>query len=140
LPDTELHNLYGPTEAAVDVSFWPASKTDSSQPVPIGFPVWNTALYILDERLRPVPPGIPGHLYLAGRQLARGYLGRPDLTNERFVPDPFGDPGARMYATGDLARWRTDGAVVYLGRSDHQIKLRGQRLELGEIEAVLAQA
>jgi enterobactin synthetase component F len=133
----ELHNLYGPTEAAVDVSWWPASADDRSQPVPIGFPVWNTALYVLDERLRPVPAGVPGHLYLAGRQLARGYLGQPGLTDERFVPNPF-QPGKRMYATGDLARWREDGALVFLGRSDHQVKIRGQRIELGEIESVVA--
>ena len=133
----ELHNLYGPTEAAVDVSYWPASANDRSQPVPIGFPVWNTALYVLDDRLRPVPAGVAGHLYLAGRQLARGYLGQPELTEARFVPDPF-RPGGRMYATGDLARWREDGAMIFLGRSDHQVKIRGQRIELGEIESVLA--
>lgn len=134
----ELHNLYGPTEAAVDVSYWPASADDHSQPVPIGYPVWNTALYVLDEQLRPLPPGVPGHLYLAGRQLAQGYWGRPDLTAERFIPDPYPIHGERMYATGDIARWREDGALLFLGRSDHQIKLRGQRIELGEIEAVLA--
>jgi len=133
----ELHNLYGPTEAAVDVSYWPASADDQSQPVPIGFPVWNTALYVLDDRMRPVPAGVPGNLYLAGRQLARGYLGQPELTDARFVPNPF-KPGARMYATGDLARWREDGAMVFLGRSDHQVKIRGQRIELGEIESVIA--
>ncbi|ASR88226.1 non-ribosomal peptide synthetase [Alcaligenes faecalis] len=138
LLNAELHNLYGPTEAAVDVSYWPASREDKSQPVPIGFPVWNTALYILDEQLQPVPPGVAGHLYLAGRQLAQGYWGRPDLTEERFVPDPYALHGDRMYATGDVARWRDDGAVIFLGRSDHQIKLRGQRIELGEIEALLA--
>jgi len=133
----ELHNLYGPTEAAVDVSYWPASAQDRSRPVPIGFPVWNTRLYVLDAQLRPLPPGVAGDLYLGGVQLARGYLGRPDLTADRFLADPF-LPGERIYRTGDLARWREDGAVVFLGRSDDQVKLRGLRIELGEIEAALA--
>ncbi|MGE6333297.1 amino acid adenylation domain-containing protein [Stenotrophomonas sp. NPDC077659] len=132
----ELHNLYGPTEAAVDVSYWPASAEDRSRPVPIGFPVWNTRLYVLDARLQPLPVGVAGDLYLGGAQLARGYLGRDDLTAERFLADPF-LPGQRIYRTGDVARWRADGAVDYLGRSDHQVKLRGLRIELGEIEAAL---
>ncbi|WP_323716556.1 amino acid adenylation domain-containing protein [Paracoccus aminovorans] len=129
----ELHNLYGPTEAAVDVSYWAAAPEDRSNPIPIGFPVWNTALEVLDDRMRPVPPGLAGNLYLGGVQLARGYLGRPDLTAERFVQAPQG----RLYATGDLARLRPDGAVTYLGRSDHQVKIRGLRIELGEIEAAI---
>ncbi len=120
----------------MDVSWWPASADDTSQPVPIGYPVWNTRLYVLDVQLRAVPDGVPGDLYLGGVQLARGYLGRDDLTAERFIADPH-VPGARMYRTGDRARWRRDGAVEYLGRSDHQVKLRGLRIELGEIEAVL---
>ncbi|AWH21682.1 non-ribosomal peptide synthetase [Stenotrophomonas sp. ZAC14D2_NAIMI4_6] len=132
----QLHNLYGPTEAAVDVSYWPASADDASRPVPIGFPVWNTRLYVLDAALRPQPVGVPGDLYLGGVQLARGYLGRDDLTADRFLADPF-LPGERIYRTGDVARWRPDGAVEYLGRSDHQVKLRGLRIELGEIEAAL---
>lgn len=132
----ELHNLYGPTEAAVDVSYWPASADDRSRPVPIGFPVWNTRLYVLDARMQPLPVGVPGDLYLGGVQLARGYFGRDDLTAERFLADPF-LPGERIYRTGDVARWRSDGAVEYLGRSDHQVKLRGLRIELGEIEAAL---
>lgn len=136
--DADLHNLYGPTEAAVDVSWWPASADDRSDPVPIGYPVWNTQLHILDACGRPLPPGVRGQLYLAGVQLADGYLGRPELTAARFVANPFSDQaGTRMYDTGDLARWRADGAVEYLGRADHQVKLRGQRIELGEIEAVL---
>lgn len=132
----DLHNLYGPTEAAVDVSWWPASAQDTSQPVPIGYPVWNTRLYVLDAQLHPLPAGVPGDLYLGGVQLARGYLGRDDLTAERFIADPH-VPGGRLYRTGDRARWRVDGAVEYLGRSDLQVKLRGLRIELGEIEAVL---
>ena len=134
---SELHNLYGPTEAAVDVSYWPAGPGDHSRPVPIGLPVWNTRLYVLDAQMRPLPPGVPGDLYLGGVQLARGYVGRDDLTAERFLPDPH-RPGERIYKTGDLARWRAeDGAVVFLGRSDHQVKLRGLRIELGEIDAAL---
>lgn len=132
----ELHNLYGPTEAAVDVSWWPATADDRSQPVPIGYPVWNTRMYVLDARLRPLPAGVPGDLYLGGVQLARGYLGREDLTAERFIADPH-LPCERLYRTGDRARWRQDGVVEYLGRSDHQVKLRGLRIEPGEIEAVL---
>ncbi|MFJ8334471.1 amino acid adenylation domain-containing protein [Streptomyces sp. NPDC094437] len=137
LPGVELHNLYGPTEAAVDVTYH-ACAADGTGPVPIGRPVWNTRLYVLDPAGQPCPPGVVGELHLAGRQLADGYLNREDLTAERFGTDPFGAPGARMYRTGDLARWTRDGEVEYLGRTDHQVKLRGQRVELGEIEAALA--
>ncbi|MGX9964893.1 amino acid adenylation domain-containing protein [Roseomonas sp. F4] len=133
----QLHNLYGPTEAAVDVSHWDASRGDRSDPMPIGRPVWNTRLYVLDHALRPLPPGVTGDLFIAGVQLARGYLGLPERTAQAFIPDPF-VPGARMYRTGDLARFRPEGAILYLGRKDGQVKLRGQRIELGEIEAAIA--
>jgi amino acid adenylation domain-containing protein len=137
--DAELHNLYGPTEAAVDVTFWPCTRGTSSSAVPIGRPVWNTRAYVLDDSLRAVAPGEVGELYLSGVQLASGYLGRPALTAERFVPDPNGLPGARMYRTGDLARLDEADRLVFHGRVDHQVKIRGFRIELGEIEAVLAE-
>lgn len=133
----QLHNLYGPTEAAVDVSHWEAGADDGSRPVPIGWPVWNTRLTIRDAHGHPVAPGMAGELHLGGVQLARGYLGRPDLTAERFVDDP-DHPGERLYRTGDVARRREDGAVLFLGRNDHQVKIRGLRIELGDIEAAIA--
>ncbi|EMH0750106.1 enterobactin non-ribosomal peptide synthetase EntF [Klebsiella quasipneumoniae] len=141
LTGAPLHNLYGPTEAAVDVSWYPACGPElaavTGSSVPIGWPVWNTGLRILDGAMRPVPPGVAGDLYLTGIQLAQGYLGRPDLTASRFIADPFA-PGERMYRTGDVARWLANGAVEYLGRSDDQLKIRGQRIELGEIDRVMS--
>jgi amino acid adenylation domain-containing protein len=136
----ELHNLYGPTEAAVEVTFWRCRPGDVQRTVPIGRPIANTRIYIVDQLLQPVPIGIPGELLIGGVAVGRGYYRQPELTAEKFIADPFSkDPEARLYRTGDLARYRPDGNIEYLGRIDNQVKLRGFRIELGEIEARLAE-
>ena len=135
LPQVTLYNLYGPTEAAIDVTHW-TCQDDGRNQVAIGQPIAGIRTYVLDSDLNLAPPGVAGELYLGGIGLARGYLHRPDLTAERFVADPFAQ-GERLYRTGDLVRWREDGQLEYLGRLDHQVKIRGLRIELGEIEAEL---
>jgi amino acid adenylation domain-containing protein len=135
LPGCSANNLYGPTEATVEVT--ECRHVPGADRLPIGVPIWNTQVYVLDETLRPVAPGVTGELYLAGACLARGYLGQTALTADRFVACPYGEPGGRMYRTGDLVRWNKDGRLDYLGRTDFQVKLRGQRIELGEVEQAL---
>ncbi len=139
LPQVRLLNVYGPTEnTSLSTGHEIQTVPDDGRPVPIGRPLTNTTVYLLDPLRQPVPAGVPGELHTGGAGVAAGYLGRPDLDAERFVPDPFdATPGARLYRTGDLARWLPDGTIEFLGRLDRQVKLRGFRLELGEIEAVL---
>ena len=134
----DLHNLYGPTEAAVDVTYWVCKREGPLQMVPIGRPIANIQIYLLDAQLNPVPIGVQGELYIGGIGVGRGYLNRPELTAERFIPNVFTmEPKARLYKTGDLARYLPDGNIEFLGRIDHQVKIRGFRIELGEVEAVL---
>jgi amino acid adenylation domain-containing protein/FkbM family methyltransferase len=135
----ELHNLYGPTEAAVDVTSWACEREHEGGRVPIGRPIANTRIYILDEEQEAVPVGVSGELYIGGAAVGRGYGHHPELTAERFLPDPYGERGARMYRTGDIARYEEDGRIEYEGRVDGQVKVRGQRIELGEIEKVLGE-
>ena len=138
--DAELHNLYGPTEAAIDVTYWQCQRESRERVVPIGYPIANTQIYILDRSMHPVPVGVAGELYIGGAGVARGYFNRPELTAEKFVPDPFSkEAGARLYKTGDWARYLPDGNIEYLERLDHQVKIRGFRIELGEVEVVLGQ-
>ena len=136
--DVELYNLYGPTEAAVDSTWWVCRRDGPRPVVPIGRPIANARAYVLDAKLRPVPPGVPGELCIGGAGLARGYLNDPLLTAQRFIPDPFSAvPGARLYRTGDRGRWLAGGVLEFLGRLDQQVKVRGFRVELGEVEAAL---
>jgi amino acid adenylation domain-containing protein/natural product biosynthesis luciferase-like monooxygenase protein len=135
LPNIDLINFYGPTEAAVAVTSWKCSPASGRGTVPIGTPFSNTQIYLLDRTMQPVPVGLPGELHIGGTQVARGYLARPELTLERFVENPFGE--GKLYKTGDLARYRDDGVLEFIGRTDFQIKLRGFRIELEEIEATL---
>lgn len=138
LPSARLSNLYGPTEAAIDVTFWDCEPGECGNCVPIGRPIANTRMYVLDRYLQPVPIGVAGEIFIGGVNVGRGYFNRPELTAGRFIKDPFdSDSRARLYKTGDLGRWRPDGAIEYLGRNDHQVKIRGLRIELGEIEARL---
>ncbi|SFW74960.1 non-ribosomal peptide synthetase [Pseudomonas sp. NFACC04-2] len=138
LPTVQLHNLYGPTEAAVDVTAWHCRPDAHDGIVPIGRPIANIQMHVLDANLRLLPPGVAGELHIGGIGVARGYLNRPELTAERFIHDPWGaEPQARLYKTGDLGRWLPDGSLEYLGRNDFQVKIRGLRIELGEIEAHL---
>jgi len=139
LSDAELHNLYGPTEAAVDVTFWACERGSRRHTVPIGRPIANTQIHLLDRYLRPTPIGVVGELHIGGVAVGRGYCDRPDLTAQRFIPDAVGGVGARLYKTGDLARYLPDGSIEFLGRVDHQVKLHGLRIELGEIESALAE-
>ncbi|MER7580091.1 amino acid adenylation domain-containing protein [Kitasatospora sp. NPDC097691] len=139
LTDTSFLHVYGPTECTLFATWKPIEAADTTRPtIPIGRPIANTRTYVLDEDLEPQPVGVPGDLWLGGDGLAREYLGRPDLTRERFLPDPFGPPGSRIYRTGDLARWLPDGNLEFLGRGDDQVKIRGYRIELGELDAALA--
>jgi amino acid adenylation domain-containing protein len=133
---TQLHNLYGPTEATVDVTWQPCSPWKGGDVVPIGRPIANTTVYVLDREGRPLPVGVAGEIHLGGPQVGRGYVNRPELTREKFIPDLF-HAGGRLYRTGDLGRWRRDGSVEYLGRIDQQVKVRGQRIEPGEVEHAL---
>jgi amino acid adenylation domain-containing protein len=139
--DAQLHNLYGPTEAAVDVTFWQCKDSVINQKtVPIGHPIANIQIYLLDSYLNPVPVGVTGEVYIGGVGIGRGYLNRPDLTAEKFIPNPFSDkPAARLYKTGDLAHYLPNGEIEYIGRHDDQVKVRGFRIELGEIEVAITQ-
>jgi amino acid adenylation domain-containing protein len=136
LQSAELHNLYGPTEAAIDVTYWACRAGTALRRVPIGRPIWNTQMYLLDRYMEPVPIGVAGEIYIGGAGVARGYLNRAQLTAERFIEDPF-RAGGRLYRTGDLGRYLADGNIEFLGRNDHQVKIRGFRIELGEIETQL---